>query len=128
MTRFLLVLFFSLSILASLPASVTGSDLPPGYDRFVPPNPEAGPTPVHVGVFVIDLIEIDDIHQSFTASLYFDVRYRDPRLADPTASEARIFRLDQIWWPNLGLVNRRDLEIIFPHELKVDRQGNVTYN
>jgi len=128
MIRYLLVFSCSLTVLASLPALVRGVEVPAGYDRYLRPNPEAGPTPVQVGVFVIDLIEIDDIHQSFTANLYFDVRYSDPRLADPNAPEVRVFAVEQIWWPNLGLVNRRNLDVLFPNVLKVDRRGNVTYN
>ena len=104
------------------------SEVPAGYDLNVRPDPEGVPTPVRVGVFVIDVIEIDDVKQSFTASLYFTVTYRDGRLADPAAASLRSYGLDQIWWPDLGLVNRRTMESIFPHELKVDREGNVLYN
>jgi len=76
---------------------------------------------------MVDITEIDDIRQSFTASLYLRVTYRDPRLADPTAPGERTFAMDRIWWPDLGLVNRRNLQIIFPNHLSVDPQGNVVY-
>ena len=114
--RILLSISSSLLVLIFLPVLVDGSEVPPGYNRNVRPDPEGGPTSVQVGVFMIDLIEINDIRQSFTASLYFDVSYQDPRLADPSSPTVRYFGLEEIWWPDLGLVNRRDLDFLFPHD------------
>lgn len=117
-------LFFFIAVTA---AAVGAAGIPEGYDPSIRPGEENGPTQVQVGVFVIDVVQIDDILQSFTASLYFDVRYKDPRLADPSAKSWRVFNLEEIWWPDLGLVNRRNLSIIFPNKLEVDPEGNVVY-
>lgn len=125
--KFLAALLVATAVIC-LPIGAAAGEVPPGYDRSVRPDPEGTPTPVKVGVFMLDVTEINDIEQSFTAGLYFDVSYHDPRLADPSASGIRTFGLNEIWWPDLGLVNRRDIELIFPHVLKVDRDGNVRYN
>ena len=120
---FLMSIFF----IAVAVAAAGAAEIPEGYDPSLRPGYGSGPTPVQVGVFLIDLVNIDDVRQSFTASLYFEVGYKDPRLADPAAPGLRIFSLGEIWWPDLGLVNRRSLQILFPHQLRVDREGNVTY-
>jgi hypothetical protein len=117
----------TLLALVSLASLAGAARVPEGYDPSHRPDPEGPPTSVQVAVFVIDITKIDDIDQSFTASLYFRVGYKDPRLADPAAPGERIFSLDQIWWPDLGLINRRDLQTIFANELRVDPEGNVVY-
>ncbi len=127
MNQKLLVVFIFVTAAICLQTVATAAEVPPGYDRSVRPDPEGTPTSVEVGVFILDVTEINDIEQSFTAGLYFDVSYHDPRLADPSAPGIRTFGLDDIWWPDLGIVNRRDIELIFPHVLKVDREGNVHY-
>ena len=122
----LAVLFCAMTILL-IPPGLSAGEVPEGYDPSIRPDPEGTPTPVNVGVYVLDVTEINDIKQSFTSGMYFTVSYHDSRLADPSAPGMRTFGLDEIWWPDLGVVNRRDVELIFPHLLKVDREGNVRY-
>lgn len=119
--------FWSILLISAAFTAAPAAELPVGYDSSTRPGVGHGPTPVQVGVFLIDVVEIEDARQSFTASLFFEIDFQDSRLADPTAPGVRTFSLGEIWWPDLGLVNRRSLQILFPHVFRVDRQGNVSY-
>ena len=37
-------------------------------------------------------------------------------LLQHVVGQIRSFGLEEIWWPDLGLVNRRDLDFLFPHD------------
>jgi len=50
------------------------------------PDEWRGPTKVHFLVFVIDVDDIDDANQSFTANIYLRLRWKDKRLAKPGGS------------------------------------------
>ena len=67
---------------------------------FGRPDPEGIPTKIHVGFYLIDLISIDDVNQSFEADFYVMARWNDPRLAITNPSEAqalRNFDINEIW-------------------------------
>lgn len=92
------------------------------------PEASAGPTPVSVSMYIIDISEIDDRHQTFAAELYFGARWRDPRLARGPASESTCtFKLLDIWNPRLRLINQRDVAKRFEDVVSVDSAGNVSY-
>lgn len=86
------------------------------------------PTPVAVSMFLIDVSEIDDRHQTFVAEVYFAARWSDPRLAQETASGTICtFDIADIWSPRLRLLNQRDVAKRFEDVATVDVAGNVSY-
>jgi hypothetical protein len=44
------------------------------------PQAEAGPTRVSVGIWMVDITNIDSAQQNFTAEVAVVLRWRDPRL------------------------------------------------
>ena len=44
------------------------------------PQAEAGPTHVSVGIWMVDITNIDSAQQNFTAEVAVVLRWRDPRL------------------------------------------------
>jgi len=97
------------------------------FDR---PDPEGVPTKISIGLFLLDLISIDDVDQSFTADFYAVVRWNDPRLsiADPTEAQMiRVFDIDEIWHPLTYVINQRRMTRQLDNVFRVDSAGNVQY-
>jgi len=97
------------------------------FDR---PDPEGVPTKVYVGLYLIDIISIDDVHQSFRADFYAIARWNDPRLAIANPSEAQMLRnfdIEEIWHPRAYVVNQRNLSRQLDDYFRVDSSGNVMY-
>jgi hypothetical protein len=98
------------------------------YNASVRPDPQGVPTRVSIGLFVLDLVAIDDLKQEFTVDLMINVRWNDPRLATPEpATEERILQLAEVWNPVVGILNRRDVDLLLPQTVRVDSAGHVVY-
>jgi hypothetical protein len=123
--NFLLFLgFAAVFALAATPATSEVEGIGQSQDR---PGTEGKPTTVHVGVYVLDVTKVDDESQSFTADLHFSGRWHDPRLARPEGSDERRIPLDQVWHPDLDLLNQREVDLRLPEVVTVDEEGNVHY-
>ena len=94
------------------------------------PDPKGVATRVSIGFFIIDVVEIDDVAQTFKADVIATISWTDPRLAlpqDAVDRADRILALDQLWDPTLTLVNRRNVQILAPDLARVSPDGNVTF-
>jgi hypothetical protein len=98
----------------------------PGESVATRPDPEGRATRVSVGVYVVDVAEIDDVKRTFTADVYVLLHWKDPRLVSPEASR-RILPLTIVWHPDLLILNQRSLNRLLPEVVGVDGQGNVEY-
>ena len=87
------------------------------------PDAEGTPTPVTIGLYVVDITAVSDVNQSFTADFALWVSWRDPRLARPGGG-VRVFALDEIWRPNVLVLNQRRLFKSFADTVEVDPEGN----
>jgi len=86
-----------------------------------------GATEVKFLVFVIDIDNIDDADENFTANIFLRLRWMDPRLASPGAS-VREMRLDTVWNPRVLLVNLTGIMTkSLPEVVQVEPDGTVTY-
>jgi hypothetical protein len=98
----------------------------PGDSVATRPDPQGQATRVSVGIFVVDISEIDDAKQTFKADLYVTLRWKDRRLE--SSDVRRIVQLAKVWHPAVQIVNQRHLERELPQDVvKVDRDGNVVY-
>ncbi len=84
------------------------------------------PTPVHVGLYLVNLHDVIGSEQSFLADVMVKAEWRDPRLAGK-GSEVRSLPLDEIWSPRLQLANQRSVTAALPRRVEVDASGRVTY-
>ena len=94
------------------------------------PDSQGVPTKVKVGIYVIDVMEIDDVSQTFTADLHFTLRWRDPRLSAEALGGSlaeRSLRLGEIWHPHADIINQRNLTKYYEDVVRVDPKGNVIY-
>jgi len=87
------------------------------------PNENGAPTIVSIGIYVVDIETIDNVHQHFVADFMLLVRWKDDRLK----GESRTVEIDDIWWPNIAVLNGRDLSMELPHRAEIDEEGNVLY-
>ncbi|MDH4047262.1 MAG: hypothetical protein OEV63_03905 [Gammaproteobacteria bacterium] len=102
-----------------------------GSDRIGDrPNAAGGPTIVSVGLYVIDIDAIDDAEQRFSADLFVNIGWQDPRLALPEGQRSgknRTLPLSDIWSPRGLIVNDRGMSTQLPRVADVDDLGNVQY-
>jgi Neurotransmitter-gated ion-channel ligand binding domain/Neurotransmitter-gated ion-channel transmembrane region len=97
----------------------------PGASPATRPDPEGQATRVSLGIFVVDISEIDDAKQTFNADLYVTLQWKDPRLASPEAR--RRMPLANVWHPGFQFINRRNLDHLLPEVVSIDQQGHVEY-
>ncbi len=94
------------------------------------PDPVGVPTEITVGVFVIDIIGINNATQAFSADLHVSVGWQDKRLSQESLGysleNCRVNFLD-IWHPYLGILNQRSMTKVFDDIVQIDREGNVLY-
>ena len=118
----------SLAIASPLAAQIQ-TDTPAGIPNRITlrrPTPEAGRTRVYVGLYILDISQINDVEQSMTADFAVRVGWHDPRLATDEPG-VRTFKVDEIWHPRLMVFNARRLWKTWPEVFQVDEDGNVQY-
>jgi neurotransmitter-gated ion-channel len=96
------------------------------YLSEVRPGSEGQQIPVNIGVAVIDIDGIDGAQQSFVANFAVSAQWKDPRLAKDTGS-VRIMDLEDVWTPNLQILNQQKLFKTFPDKVEVSPDGTVIY-
>src|SRR5437870_11785785 len=116
---------FPLLVVFALPIRLTlGSEAPALIDR---PNADSGPTQISVGIWVVDISNIDSAQQTFTAEIAVVLRWKDPRLAHTGNGVVR-YPLEQIWHPRVGIVNETNsVSRKMPDSVEVEPDGTVTY-
>lgn len=120
------------SLAAGVPPS-TGAARGSGIPRRVlttRPDPPGVPTEVAVGIYVVDVMEIDDVRQTFTADLHFTLQWSDARLSAEALGSSlgeRSLQLGEIWHPHVDILNQRNLKDHYEKVVQVDDKGNVIY-
>lgn len=93
-------------------------------DLLSRPQPDAGPTEVYMHTYVNDIVAIRDAEQSFSADIFIRIEWRDARLVHrgPAPCSASF---DEIWWPELQIMNRRSVQNIREVRPLVAMDGTV---
>lgn len=85
-------------------------------------------TKVHYFIYVVDIDEIDDANQNFTANVFVRLRWKDPRQANP-GGVTRQVSLQEVWNPRVLLANRQGLvSKSLPDVVDVHPDGKVLYH
>ena len=115
----LIVAFLAVSI------HLAGSaEVPASIER---PGVEAGPTQVSVGIWMVDITNIDSAQQNFTADIAVVLRWKDARLAHTGAGLAH-YALDQIWTPRVSIANETSSVVRkLSESAEVEPDGTVLY-
>src|SRR6266404_2872149 len=119
-TTFLLLTgLFAVSILSAL-----GSEAPAVIER---PAADLGPTQVSVGMWVVDISNIDSAQQNFTAEIAVVLRWKDSRLAHAGNGVVR-YPLEQVWHPRVVIVNETNsVTHKLPESVEAEHDGTVLY-
>lgn len=80
-------------------------------------------TPIEISIFVLDIEQIDNLKQDFTSDFLVILRWKDARLAGDERKEY----IEDIWSPNIQVLNGRNLRELFPKNVEIDKDGNITY-
>jgi hypothetical protein len=83
--------------------------------------------PIEVGVYVIDISEIQEREQSVVADFAVIATWHQNELADPDAPELRRVPLNKVDSPRLFILNGRKLRERFDRFAEIDRSGRVIY-
>ena len=116
---FLPVVFLAMSIQV-----VRSAETPALIER---PEAEKGPTQVSVGIWIVDINNIDSAQQNFTADIAIVLRWKDVRLAH-TGTGAMHYALGEIWTPRVGIANETSSVVRkLPESAEVEPDGTVIY-
>lgn len=88
------------------------------------PPPTDHPTRVSLGLFLLDVLAIDDSEQTITIDFGISARWVDPRLADKAG---QVIPLDDAWSPNLQMMANKSLRLTRPEVLHINEGGKVEY-
>jgi hypothetical protein len=92
------------------------------------PHPEGPPTEVMIGVFFVDIKEINDAAQTFTADVFRMLRWSDPRLSEKSLGrslEDCEIKLSEVWHPDILSVNGLKAEKLLEDMVDIDGNGDV---
>ncbi len=81
---------------------------------------------VELVAYVLDISRIDSAEQSFTADVYVEAAWSDPRLAHEAPGPVS-YGITDIWQPNVQFANGRQLSTSLPDRLEVLPSGEVRY-
>jgi hypothetical protein len=116
---FLSVVFVAMSI-----QLIRSAEAPALIER---PGSGNGPTQVSVGIWIVDINNIDSAQQNFTADIAVVLRWKDARLAH-TGTGLAHYALDQIWTPRVGIANETSSVVKkLPESAEVEPDGTVIY-
>src|SRR5580700_5333128 len=94
-----------LYVLTPAMARATGIETDTGL--LSPPMVDNKPVNVRAGLFLTNLIDVDEVKEMFRISGYLFMTWKDPRLVfNPTGGDTdRLYKPDSIWVPHVFLVN-----------------------
>jgi hypothetical protein len=90
------------------------------------PGPVDRPTRIETQILLLDLDEISGAEQQFTASVFFNYRWHDPRLAGKWA-DSTFMPLSEVWHPGLLIINQKFALSGLENVVSVDPDGGVNY-
>jgi hypothetical protein len=96
----------------------------PELNLWERPLVAGAPTKVALGLFLIDIIDIDDVEQQIATDFEVIQTWTDPRLEGLDACR---FDLSQVWSPDLTFVNSGRLFPAFRERVAVGPKGVVRY-
>jgi hypothetical protein len=84
------------------------------------------PTDVGVGIYLIDVDTVDSANQNFSASVYYEVRWKADILKHQGPGP-KIVPITSVWTPRLTIVNQQQAWNAFPSAVEIYPDGEVVY-
>jgi Neurotransmitter-gated ion-channel ligand binding domain len=116
-------------LLSSAASAAAGPSPAPTPGPMNPPMVEGKPVKVKVGIFVTNLIEVDEVREKFHISGYLAMTWKDPRLVfnSDTPSQQRSYDPDAIWVPRVFLINAVARREKISINIRGDSDGTIHY-
>ena len=102
-----------------------GSNLFSQIEWTLPPT-EDSLTTIQVGLILLDVDEVDAAKQQFTANLFFQARWKDPRLQHD-GKGMMLQELNKIWHPQFQFVNQGRIFPTMDETVMISPEGGVIY-
>ena len=90
------------------------------------PNADAGPTSIHVKMYLADFFKVSAADQTFQADVVIIAEWMDPRLAGRWVGIHKA-AISEVWSPNLQLLNQRTVTSYLPGNVEIDPSGMVRW-
>ena len=84
------------------------------------------PTEVQIGLYVIDVDEVNSADQSFAASVYFEARWNNP-LLQHEGPGPKLRNLTDVWNPRLTIIGQQMMWRSYPDYVEIQPDGTVVY-
>lgn len=101
------------------------------------PNPPSSPTEVKLGIFLADIVDMNEVEEAFQAEIIVIAEWNDPRLAFDAQAEGTDYKLFQGefqfnevyrgWWPQLLIINEIGSGDLNALRITVRPDGTVRY-
>ncbi len=128
------VRFLAWSVVAALlfvltPAMAQAAGIEVDTGLLSPPMVDNKPVNVKIGLFLTNLIDVDEVKERFEISGYLSKTWKDPRLAFSPAGGAteRSYNLDSIWSPRVLMINAAARREKITVNVKGDPDGTIHY-
>ncbi len=98
--------------------------------RTRPPSEGDELTKVSIGIYLIDILHLDEIRESFETKFFMQVQWQDPRLAEKLQQKSIAscnIKMDDIWNPEPYVTKYHQLSREFDEIASVNSKGTVTY-
>lgn len=121
---------FLLVICAAVAASSESFGAPFPATSIEPPPHNGHPITIKVGVYILNLVALDEVSQTFTCTGYLTETWQDPRLAfSPGAGQpgTRRYRREDIWFPLLQFDNSAAPRTLSSYLMVGTADGGVRY-
>jgi hypothetical protein len=95
-----------------------------------PPPVGGQPIAIKVGLFILNLVALDEVSETFTCTGYLTESWLDPRLAftpGPGQPKTRYYTKSEIWYPLLQIDNSASPRTLSSYLLVARADGTVNY-
>jgi Neurotransmitter-gated ion-channel ligand binding domain len=95
---------------------------------FLPPLGSDGRVDVSVGLYITNLIAVEEVRERFDVSGYLFASWKDPHLAFKADDQAeKVYQPNRLWIPNLVMANRIEMRDNVGTNIRVGPDGTVRY-
>jgi hypothetical protein len=103
---------------------------PPAIDLRQHPTDTKTPIDIAIGMYITNIVSIDETRESFEVGGFVTAEWQDPRLVvaadDRTTPAKRSFAKEDLWTPAIEGANTVAFKT-YQYSLEADRSGKVTY-
>lgn len=90
------------------------------------PSAWGEPTEVRIAIYLIDVDAVDSANQNFSASVYYEARWKIPTLQHQGPGP-RVAPTTSVWTPRLTILNQQQIWNAFPSYVEIYPDGEVVY-